>query len=67
MSEMVERVASALIARRALAGREEDPHTLARIAIEAMREPTKAMLKAGTMYVTPPHKVWPAMIDAALK
>jgi hypothetical protein len=41
----------------------------ARIAIEAMREPTKGMVLAGIRSDADdfPHAVWRAMIDAALK
>jgi len=42
----------------------------ARAAIEAMREPTEAMLEAGDTAMTRNHDTsedaWPAMIDAAL-
>jgi hypothetical protein len=45
---------------------------LARAAIAAMREPTEAMLKAGTLAYETPGKgfligAWQAMIDAAMK
>lgn len=44
----------------------------ARIAIEAMREPTEAMINVGlkatpVLYAAIPSEVWKAMIDAALK
>lgn len=71
MSEMVERVAKAIMARF------NDPlpfhaEELARAAIEAMREPTNAMERAGDEYgrfTNGPSAcvVWEAMIDEALK
>ncbi len=51
-------------------------HKLARVVIEAMREPTEAMKDAGEDVVsepfvggrlTNPSKVWESMIDAALE
>jgi hypothetical protein len=94
MSEMVERVARAIdpTAWRwldSIVGREpahpaEAPTRAtqvrqARAAIEAMREPTEAMLRASPVVGTGPDErgnwavntkpaqaVWPAMIDAAL-
>lgn len=71
MSEMVERVAAAIRESRPLdcyAAYEQ----AARAAIEAMREPTEAMVgegKAAPTYgdgVSDIPKVWRAMIDAAL-
>lgn len=85
MSEMVERVAKALgatlipgsatvtaeyVVSAELIGR------FARAAIEAMREPTEAMVKASQSLWThegpyhseaPGEEQWPAMIDEALK
>ena len=71
MSEMVERVAKAI--KRGIA--DDLPSAdIARAAIEAMREPTEAMLHAGydglgreAAQYTGPEDVWPRMIDAALK
>lgn len=85
MSEMVERVARAI----AVAGnggtwddwysedQKEFHRRRARAAIEAMREPTKAMVKAGTISWDPmdgspirpmfdPKRPYEAMIDTAL-
>lgn len=76
MSEMVERVAKAIVARRKLPSgcsinwdcfRED-----ARAAIEAMREPTEEMKNIDPAYYgrCPTcggvEQSWPAMIDAAL-
>ena len=78
MSEMVERVA------RAISGGDDPANVLeihrhrAKLAIEAMREPTEAMVDAGRNepvshswgsggeFITDPDEVWQAMIDAAL-
>lgn len=71
MSEMVDRVAKALEAR--LKGNEflsyEDA---ARAAIEAMRQPTQAMIEAGAVGSGEDSEAvaegaWEYMIDAALK
>lgn len=79
MSEMIERVARVLCIED-----KEDPDatlggdginflwqhyaTSARIAIEAMREPTFDMTYAGGSDDVPfPGRVWEAMIDAALE
>jgi hypothetical protein len=49
-----------------------DVTDMARAAIEAMREPTKAVIEAGYKVetfgdgVSDPASVWPAMIDAVL-
>lgn len=90
--EMVERVARALAAQSfeaagndkpgpSAAAERRWPHFVpqARTAIEAMREPTEAMLRASPLIGTgitekgdwatntrPAQAVWPAMIDAAL-
>jgi hypothetical protein len=67
MNEMIERVAAAID------GLIREPCTLtcgqiARVAIEAMREPTEAMKKAACDQYDPlGYRVWPWMIDAALK
>ena len=74
MSEMVERVARAIISSASsYAGYEANSDywdSLARAAIEAMREPTEAMVNAapdlrGVDFY--PTDVWRAMIEAALK
>ena len=77
MTEMVERVARALAARKC--GLVKDPYGErlpddlwqqcipdARAAIEAMREPTDKMLDAGPPFPYMDKGVWQAMIDAAL-
>lgn len=68
MSEMVERVALAILKSRSEG---YGPHTQARAAIEAMREPTEAMARAPTALAdwedSCAEVVWDAMIDAALK
>lgn len=92
MSEMIERVARALCAADDLNWEEQaDPQTsgsgdnnqaaylhAARAAIEAMRDPTDAMIAAGIAQANictddqtasaacVPEHAWPAMIDAAL-
>lgn len=84
-SEMVERVAGALHAAHAEVGWPADEcetcDKLARAAIEAMREPTEAMIRAGEPVVydcyslepgegldeNPALPTWQAMIDAALQ
>ena len=79
MSEMVDRVAKAI----ALQSHAESPclEDLARRAIEAMREPTEAMVCAGDEQIivalndhggvrrdpTPAQGTWVSMIDEALK
>ena len=72
MSEIVERMVAAFCAwhhggRRAPLCREpcEDCPEMARVALEAMREPTEAMKDAGHA-ATMPTMIWKAMIDAAL-
>jgi hypothetical protein len=78
MSEkaMVERVRVAIMRAYDDAPDGEEPEAMARAAIEAMREPTKAMVSAGCLldedlewaehdYAVP--KIWGTMIDAALK
>lgn len=66
MTEMIERVAKAICEAQSL-GRESDRH-IARVAIEAMRKPTAAMLDAcyENDLVMHPHRAWAPMIDAAL-
>lgn len=71
MSEMIERVAKAIMS-------EESPDSLdqysamARAAIEAMREPSRAMVEAMSKTVgenrdpAPTAAAWYAMIDVAL-
>lgn len=76
MSEMVERVARAISPNWEYMSRNDRRNAVitARVAIEAMREPTEAMIKgAGWLYpmYDDPHDrhedVWSAMIDEALK
>lgn len=68
MNEMIERVAKAIgktvyeTDRGGLTG--WDANAVARAAIEAMREPTEAMLEAASGSIA--RWAWPAMIDAAL-
>lgn len=70
MSEMVERVATAIEGALPNQMKHLGP-LLARAAIEAMREPTAAMEKAAwpePLFDPPvPTEAWKAMIDAALK
>lgn len=75
--EMVERVEGAILSAMSRGG---DSEAMARAAIEAMREPTEAMLKAGARRFSdcwslepgegldeePEQPIWQAMIDAAL-
>jgi hypothetical protein len=68
MSEMIERVAVAINDRLRERGGKPIPfhmmrHTAA-AAIEAMREPTDEMVKAGVNLWC--ERAWDAMIDAAL-
>lgn len=65
---MIERVARANHATEFASGG-ATPEELARAAIEAMREPTAAMIKAAAEYALAEDAagVWIAMIDAALK
>lgn len=88
MSEMIERVAEAMwTARQEAHGHYPDDGPWAsqvemvkdwvraevRAAIEAMREPTKAMELAGDLKLTwaevtyGPDEIWRAMVDEALK
>jgi hypothetical protein len=74
MSEMVERVAKhiALALAEAHAEREvpepDDFRKAARAAIEAMQEPTEAMVEAGDETLADcARRHWEAMIDEALK
>lgn len=83
MSEMVDRVANAIRAKSReiymrVNMRWDDPEEtqpinaeeaaeIARAAIEAMREPTKKMVEAGTYRHAVYEEGWQAMIDAALK
>jgi hypothetical protein len=76
MSEMVERVRE-MLSHWSLNGC-EDAHELARDILEALREPTEAMLAAGLDgyrfgaqnddegYAVAADQCWQAMIDAAL-
>ena len=76
MSEMIERVAEAIVAKMTQqTGRPAPRNTalskvaiaLARAAIEAMREPTKRMVAAsGRFNHARDEEIWRAMIDAAL-
>lgn len=68
MSEMVERVAHAIKAKVPFGYGMTDAETLqyARAAIEAMREPTEAMLDNGPSEPYMDGDVWAKMIDAAL-
>jgi len=79
MSEMIERVAIAQAGTRWDSFDEEHKNAardLARIAIEAMREPTEAMVKDGSSFVWFEGRTfeyedvtttYQAMIDAALR
>lgn len=88
ITEIAERVARALSEKRHLSMGGADADTLvqgipnwhycvddAKVAIEALREPTSAMLDAGHSAFTEHaysfkselRELWPAMIDAALK
>lgn len=73
MSEMVERVIAAMVATECdCASWARGPlEEIARAAIAAMREPTKAMLKAsgaeGLLEEDHVEMTWDSMIDAALK
>ena len=65
-TEMVDRVALAI---RFAREQEQDSWGQARAALEAMREPTGAMVDAAYALESDsevPEKVYPAMIDAAL-
>ena len=79
MSEMIERVAEALVQRRWEMWSDTsgkiyiEPLELARAAIDAMREPTEAMDLAGThaesyrsLGLLKVRHIWRAMFDAAL-
>jgi len=72
MSEMIERVAKALVdadcSAEGLTFKELSRH-MARAAIEAMREPTEEMKEAGEVHVRVGHvatEKYKAMISAAL-
>lgn len=76
MSEMVRRVKAAILLAEGhqewdeLAPHWEETYTaMARAAIEAMREPTEAMDRAGAIYsdCNAATRVWQVMIDEALK
>ena len=81
MSEMIERVARTLCmqlqidegfsaesaARAATSNMWKNYRNAARMAIEAMREPTQAMLQALNNCGGDTDAIWPAMIDEALK
>lgn len=67
MSEMVERVARAMYGNLDQRG---DALVKAQRAIEAMREPTEAMVQAARTsapYDRDVTETWPLMIDEALK
>ncbi len=72
MSDMIERVAAAIavygIRNHIVKLPKEDAVDLARAAIEAMREPTEAMLKAAWSVdrYAQAGEEWDAMIEAAL-
>lgn len=70
MSEMIERVALAISGSNDPANILTIHRDRAKAAIEAMREPTKAMVSAGYDEADGSHlwrEVWKAMIDEALK
>jgi hypothetical protein len=79
MSEMVERIAKAICAGDAWPRQADIARTLARAALEAMREPTNAMIaaienKAEERYQAAPDMqrfygddLWRAGIDEAVK
>lgn len=80
VTAMAERVARALSAKRHLRMGGADAETLvqgipnwhycvddAKVAIEAMREPTPEMADAASCLRADPNEIWDAMIDAALK
>lgn len=66
MNEMVLRASEA--ARMAINRRGATPESIARAVIEAMREPTDAMLRDSEVKTIGPARlgIWWAMIDAAL-
>ena len=64
MSEMIERLARAIEAESNYVISQHHAKALARVAIEAMREPTEAML--STSGYQDADEVWRDMIDAAL-
>lgn len=70
MSEMIERVAGAIVENNMRLSWEE-ARDLARAAIKAMRDPTDEMKAAADVSVSgefyPPDMTWELMIDAALK
>jgi hypothetical protein len=75
MSEIVDRVARAMCDtklwpgawKRETEGNREEWRMLACAAIEAMREPTDAMLQAGPPEPYMDRYVWGKIIDAALE
>jgi len=69
MSEMINRVAIALKAKAfaIVDTKQVSWQELARTAIEALREPTEAMLNAGPLEPYMDRDVWADMIDEALK
>ena len=67
---MIERVARALLVADRSAITPDYYQRMARAAIEAMREPTEAMLDAGVNFRernARTEQIWQAMIDEALK
>lgn len=66
MSTMIERVAIAIEEANLKASGDEDYTPLARAAIEAMREPTDAMVDALEGYDSSPVSLYERAIDAAL-
>ena len=66
---MIEQVARALLVADRSAITPDYYQRMARAAIEAMREPTEAMLDAGVNFRernARTEQIWQAMIDAAL-
>jgi hypothetical protein len=82
MSEMVERIARAIEAKSDYVISQHHAKALARAAIEALRDPSYAMLESGGISITRPgndetnsdyeiwdtevRQIWQAMIDEAL-
>lgn len=69
MSEMVERVALAIPGSNDSTNILSIHRDRARLAIEAMREPTDEMIEGGSQIegVSPAKRIWHTMIDEALK
>ena len=64
---MIEQVARALLVADRSAITPDYYQRMARTAIEAMREPTEAMIDAAPISDEEAAEIWPAMIDEALK